>query len=157
MTPPVIVMPQSWPETSSISLYNSMVYCWSLATFGSPLSVCIPPAECQVDPAVSSVRSSSTTSVHPAFVKWYSTLAPTTPPPITTTCVSRGRSTINVGFLDQKSVSTPPSITRRARNSLSSSRRLSGIGGSSWAAIIWCARRSARWCASRRPFSSQVS
>ena len=26
------------------------MYCWSRATFGSPLSVCIPPAACQVEP-----------------------------------------------------------------------------------------------------------
>src|SRR4029078_7905791 len=58
-----------------------------LATLGSPLSVCIPPAACHVEPAVSSRRSSSITSVQPAFVRWYSTLAPTTPPPMTTTCV----------------------------------------------------------------------
>ena len=45
----------------------------------------MPPAACQVEPAVSSRRSSSMTSVQPAFVRWYSTLAPTTPPPMTTT------------------------------------------------------------------------
>src|SRR5206468_4094020 len=58
--------------------------CWRRATFGSPFSVCMPPAECHVDPAVSSRRSSSTTSFQPALVRWYRTLAPTTPPPMTT-------------------------------------------------------------------------
>src|SRR5271169_138542 len=61
-----------------------MVYCCNLATFGSPLTVCMPPAACQVDPEVSSARSISSTSFQPILVKWYSTLAPTTPPPITT-------------------------------------------------------------------------
>src|ERR1700690_4123183 len=61
-----------------------MVYCCNLATFGSPLPVCMPPAACQVDPDVSSARSISSTSFQPILVKWYKTLAPTTPPPITT-------------------------------------------------------------------------
>src|SRR5579871_5134234 len=61
-----------------------MVYCWSLATFGSPLTVCMPPAACQVDPQVSSPRSIKSTSFQPALVRWYRTLHPTTPPPITT-------------------------------------------------------------------------
>ncbi len=43
------------------------------------------PAACQVDPAVSSARSSKTTSVKPLRAKWYSVLTPTTPPPITAT------------------------------------------------------------------------
>src|ERR1700733_9260172 len=64
-----------------------MVYCCSLATLGSPLTVCMPPAACQVEPDVNSAPSISSTSFHPALVKWYRTLAPTTPPPITTTFV----------------------------------------------------------------------
>ena len=68
--PPGRWMEQSWPETRSISSYSWIVYCWSFETFGSPLSVCIPPAACQVEPAVSSRRSSSITSVQPAFVRW---------------------------------------------------------------------------------------
>ena len=85
ISPPGRWMEQSWPETRSISSYSWIVYCCRRATFGSPLSVCMPPAACHVEPAVSSRRSSSTTSVQPAFVRWYSTLAPTTPPPMTTT------------------------------------------------------------------------
>src|SRR5437763_10425383 len=42
------------------------------------------PAACQVEPAVSSSRSSSTTSVQPSRVRWYSALQPTAPPPMTT-------------------------------------------------------------------------
>src|SRR5487761_2569573 len=78
-------MEQFWPERSSISRYSPTVYCCSFATLGSPLTVCMPPAACHVEPDVSSARSISSTSFHPAFVKWYKTLAPTTPPPITTT------------------------------------------------------------------------
>ena len=70
ISPPGRWMEQSCPETRSISSYSWIVYCWSRATFGSPLSVCIPPAACHVEPAVSSRRSSSMTSVQPAFVRW---------------------------------------------------------------------------------------
>ena len=43
------------------------------------------PAACQVEPEVSSLRSSSTTSDQPFLVRWYSVATPTAPPPITTT------------------------------------------------------------------------
>src|SRR6516162_7867712 len=43
------------------------------------------PAACQVEPAVSSSRSSNTTSLQPRRARWYSALQPTAPPPITTT------------------------------------------------------------------------
>src|SRR6201985_1879610 len=46
----------------------------------------MPPAACQVEPAVSSLRSTSTTSVQPNSVRWNRTEAPITPPPMTTTC-----------------------------------------------------------------------
>ena len=85
--PPGRWIEQSWPEMRWISSYSWIVYCCSRATFGSPLSVCIPPAACHVEPAVSSRRSTSTTSVQPSLVRWYRTLAPTTPPPMTTTWV----------------------------------------------------------------------
>ena len=37
--------------------------------FTSPLSVCMPPAACQVEPEVSSERSISTTSFQPSLVR----------------------------------------------------------------------------------------
>src|SRR6201993_4293280 len=86
VSPPFMWMPQFWPERCSISRYSPTVYCCSFATLGSPLSVCMPPAACQVEPAVSSLRSTSTTSVQPSSVRWYRTEAPITPPPMTTTC-----------------------------------------------------------------------
>src|SRR6516165_5270913 len=43
------------------------------------------PAACQVEPAVSSSRSSNTTSLQQRRARWYSALQPTAPPPITTT------------------------------------------------------------------------
>src|SRR5262249_20336054 len=52
---------------------------------GSELMVWMTPAACHDEPEVSSRRSSSTTSRQPIFARWYSTLHPTTPPPITTT------------------------------------------------------------------------
>src|SRR6185312_2575393 len=64
-----------------------MVYFCSLATLGSPLIVCMPPAACQVEPEVNSSRSISTTSVQPCRARWNSTEQPTTPPPMTTTRV----------------------------------------------------------------------
>ena len=69
MMPPVICRPISWPESCSISLYSSIVYCCSLATFGSPLMVCIPPAACHVEPDVSSDRSSIMASLQPSLLK----------------------------------------------------------------------------------------
>ncbi len=61
-----------------------MVYFCSLEMFASPLKVCMPPAACQVDPEVSSLFSSSSTSVQPIRARWYRVLAPTTPPPMIT-------------------------------------------------------------------------
>ena len=80
ISPPGRWMLQFWPETPlDLLVQLDRVLLQLRATFGSPLRVCIPPAACQVEPAVSSRRSSSTTSVQPALVRWYSTLAPTTP------------------------------------------------------------------------------
>src|SRR4029079_6821631 len=43
------------------------------------------PAAWHVDPAVRTAFSTSRTSVQPARAKWYATLQPVMPPPITTT------------------------------------------------------------------------
>ena len=67
LTPPVMWMPHDCPDAASISRYSLIVYSCSFATFGSPFSVCMPPAACQVEPDVSSSRSTSTTSVQPAL------------------------------------------------------------------------------------------
>ena len=100
ITPPVMCIEASIPDSFSISSYSVIVYCWSLATLGSPLSVCMPPAECQVEPAVYSARSRSTTSVQPSLVRWYRTEAPTTPPPMTTTWVFVFMTLPSHGFLE---------------------------------------------------------
>ena len=60
-----------------------MYFC-SREMLASPLNVCMPPAACHVEPDVSSLFSSSSTSVQPIRARWYRTLAPTTPPPMTT-------------------------------------------------------------------------
>ena len=54
----------------------------------------IRPAACQVVPAVSSCRSSSSTSVTPRCARWYATLVPITPPPTMTTRARAGRSPV---------------------------------------------------------------
>src|ERR1700679_914320 len=84
ITPPVRWSPVGCSESASISWYRSMVYCCSFATLGSPLMVCMPPAACQVEPEVSSSRSTRTMSVQPSFAKGDRTEQTTPPPPTTT-------------------------------------------------------------------------
>jgi hypothetical protein len=52
---------------------------------GSELIVWICPAACQLEPEVSSERSSSTTSFQPNLARWNRIEQPTTPPPTITT------------------------------------------------------------------------
>src|SRR3990172_3311368 len=58
------------------------------------------PAECHVEPQVSSPRSRRTTSVQPILVRWYPMLHPPTPPPMMTTCACVGSSGILPGLLE---------------------------------------------------------
>src|SRR5262245_4183966 len=51
-----------------------------------------PPAEREVEPLASVARSSSATSGTPPAARWNAVLAPTAPPPITTTSARAGRS-----------------------------------------------------------------
>jgi hypothetical protein len=62
--------PSERPLSFSIVGYIEIVYCWSAATRVSALIAWNPPAACQVDPAVSSRRSSTATSVSPRAVRW---------------------------------------------------------------------------------------
>ncbi len=55
-------------------------------------NVTINPAACHVVPDVSRSRSSSTTSAHPWWARWYATEVPMTPAPTTTTRARCGRS-----------------------------------------------------------------
>src|ERR1700677_1052071 len=50
------------------------------------------PAEWKVDPLVSSLRSSSTTSRSPSVARWWAIEAPPTPPPMMTTRARSGSS-----------------------------------------------------------------
>src|ERR1039457_3653468 len=50
------------------------------------------PAEWKVDPLVSSLRSSSTTSRSPSLARWWAIEAPPTPPPMITTRARSGSS-----------------------------------------------------------------
>src|SRR5271167_4145611 len=50
------------------------------------------PAEWKVDPLVSSLRSSSTTSRSPSSARWWAIEAPPTPPPTMTTRARAGSS-----------------------------------------------------------------
>src|SRR5689334_21783180 len=58
---------------------------------GSARSCPTRPAEWNVDPLVSSDLSSTTTSRSPSSARWYATLAPPTPAPMTTTRADDGR------------------------------------------------------------------
>src|SRR5512134_3455825 len=58
------------------------------------------PAECQVEPQVSSPRSRTTTSFQPIFVRWYAMLQPPTPPPMMTTRACVGNSDVMRGLLE---------------------------------------------------------
>jgi len=84
MRPPFGCRPHDCPDSCSISRYRSIVYFCRREMLASPLKVCMPPAACQVDPEVSSLFSRSSTSLQPILARWYNTLAPTTPPPMTT-------------------------------------------------------------------------
>src|SRR5271163_607503 len=50
------------------------------------------PAEWKVEPLVSSLRSSSTTSETPSLARWWAIEAPPTPPPMMTTRARSGSS-----------------------------------------------------------------
>ena len=68
--PPVMCSPMSWSDSFSISDSRSMVYACSAAMFGSAFSACTPPAACHDEPAVSTERSTSATSVQPSLARW---------------------------------------------------------------------------------------
>ena len=74
------------------SRYSSTEYVFMRVSVGSARSWPTSPAEWNVEPLVSSLRSTSTTSVTPSLARWYATLAPPTPPPMTTTRADEGRS-----------------------------------------------------------------
>src|SRR5438270_11702215 len=61
-----------------------MLYRRNRIIVGEGLNCVTRPAAWHVEPLVSSSFSSSTTSGHPAFARWYATLAPVMPPPTTT-------------------------------------------------------------------------
>ena len=65
--------------------YSSTEYMFIRVSVGSARSCPTSPAEWNVEPLVRSARSTSTTSVRPSSARWYATLAPPTPPPMTTT------------------------------------------------------------------------
>src|SRR5256885_4884452 len=61
-----------------------MLYLRKRIIVGEGLNCVTSPAAWQVDPLVSSSFSSSTTSRQPALARWYTTLVPVMPPPMTT-------------------------------------------------------------------------
>ena len=70
--------------------YNSTEYMFIRVRVGSARSCPTRPAEWNVDPLVNSSRSRTTTSDSPSSARWNATLAPPTPPPITTTRAADG-------------------------------------------------------------------
>jgi len=84
---------------------------------GSARSWPTRPAEWKVEPLVNSARSSTTTSRSPSSLRWNATLAPPTPPPITTIRAVDGSS-------------RPAATTRHlagARSSRQATRRRKGL------------------------------
>src|SRR5438105_13030047 len=75
----------SQPTSCASRPYKAVEYLCSLRMPQEVEKLGQLPAACQVEPAVSSSRSSSTTSVQPSRARWYSALQPTAPPPMTTT------------------------------------------------------------------------
>ena len=61
--PPLMCSPTLWPLSSSTCGYSPIVYFCSAAMRVSLFMAWKPPAACQVEPAVSSSRSSSSVSV----------------------------------------------------------------------------------------------
>src|SRR6202165_862127 len=66
------------------SSYSSMLYRRNRIMVADGLNCGARPSSGQVDPLVSSSFSTSTVSRQPAFARWYATLAPVMPPPMTT-------------------------------------------------------------------------
>src|SRR5579862_7693478 len=73
------------PTSCARDSYRAVEYRCSLRMLHAVEKLGQLPAACQVEPAVSSSRSSSTASVQPSRVRWKRALQPTAPPPMTTT------------------------------------------------------------------------
>ena len=69
-TPPDMCIPTLRPLSRSTWSYIPIVYFWSAAIVVSALIAWNPPAACQDEPAVSSVRSITATSVQPRSARW---------------------------------------------------------------------------------------
>ena len=85
--------------------------------------VWIWPAACQLEPDVSSSRSSSTTSFQPNFARWNRIEQPTTPPPMMTTLAwdgsffAPGLSSFWISGMDRRllmGAAAPPALAERA-------------------------------------------
>ncbi len=68
--PPTSRQPVSCPVSSLSRRYRSVLYFIMRVRLKSERSWPTRPAECQVEPQVSSPRSRSTTSFHPIRVRW---------------------------------------------------------------------------------------
>src|ERR1700704_5106179 len=77
------------------------------------------PAEWNVEPLVSSLRSSSTTSRSPSLARWWAIEAPPTPPPMMTTRALSGSS---------RALATDrPHVVLRQREPFLEARLLDGV------------------------------
>src|SRR3954451_10373456 len=81
---PTSCHPGACPVSASSDRYRSTDRIIILVRDSDPRSCPTSPAEWNVDPLVSSARSSRTTSLHPRRDSQYATEAPPTPPPMTT-------------------------------------------------------------------------
>src|SRR5215831_5540757 len=92
MMPPHRRNPADRPVSASSRSYRPVEYCTSRVPLSVARSWPTRPAACQVVPQDSWPCSRSSTSLQPASVRWYATLAPITPPPMITTWARLGSS-----------------------------------------------------------------
>src|SRR5436189_2911801 len=74
----------STPVSAASRRYSSTPYIIIFVSVTVERSWPTRPAEWNVEPDVSAARSTSTTSRQPSSARWYATLVPPTPPPMTT-------------------------------------------------------------------------
>ena len=109
--PPHSTQPGSVSGSAASSRYSSALRIIIRVRFTEPRSWPTSPAEWNVEPLVSSPRSSTTTSVTPLRARWCAMLAPPTPPPTMTMRARPGSCAMNrfPSVVGQSSAARPSS------------------------------------------------